>query len=67
MLFRKKMPHACSFCRHAVPVRGKEYLCDKRGVVGADYKCAKFRYDPLRRVPAPKLKVSVPSDFRIDD
>jgi len=66
MLFRKDIPRACAVCRFASPIDAAEMLCQRHGVVGANYKCRRFKYDPLKRIPSPKLKVSEKLDFKID-
>ncbi|MBQ8207665.1 MAG: hypothetical protein IJZ89_02915 [Clostridia bacterium] len=48
----------CAFCEKATPLAGDEYvLCSKKGVVALTYKCRRFAYDPLKRIPkrAPSL------------
>lgn len=55
MLFRKKMPHSCSYCQHGTAIENDQVLCLKRGVVSATARCRKFRYDPCKRIP-PKMK-----------
>lgn len=52
MLFRKKMPRSCLYCAHATKLDGDQLLCSKQGIVDADDACRKFKYDPLKRVPA---------------
>lgn len=51
MLFRKKMPRSCCYCVYATALSEEELLCSKRGIVGVDHKCRKFRYDPCKRIP----------------
>lgn len=63
----KTSQRLCSLCTHALTIDDTHILCDKRGVVSPDYKCLRFKYDPLRRVPKPKLKVPDLLDFKIDD
>ena len=60
MLFRKKLPHSCSYCSNATQVNADEVLCIKKGVVPIDKSCKKFTYDPCKRVP---LKAKT-SDFK---
>ncbi len=60
---------ACEYCawgRRASDPR--MILCEKCGIVSPYYKCKKFRYDPLRRVPKrpPKLPAFSPEDFSLD-
>lgn len=54
---RKDQPELqalCRFCEHAHTLREEEtLLCEKKGIVRADHRCRAFRYDPLKREPAP--------------
>lgn len=52
MLFRKKIEKSCTYCRFGTMLEDGLALCTKRGVVSADRKCRKFRYDPVKRVPS---------------
>lgn len=52
MLFRKKIPRSCLYCVHSTKLDEDRLLCSKMGVVDADHECRKFKYDPLKRVPA---------------
>lgn len=70
-MFRKKpmfgqtIPPACEYCekgRRAADPR--MILCSKKGVVSPYYRCRKYVYDPLRRVP--KRQPKLPT-FSIDD
>lgn len=48
----------CAYCEHAQPLAdGDAVLCRHRGVVDCGAHCRKFRYDPLKRVPAPPQTV----------
>jgi len=51
MLFRKKHPHSCSYCRHGASITDSTVLCCKCGVVATDGSCRKFSYDPFKRIP----------------
>jgi len=43
---------SCSVCEHAQDIKDEgNMLCAKCGVVSKDYKCRKFHYDPIKRVP----------------
>lgn len=66
MLFRKKIPHACSYCAHGGKVDDQTVLCRKKGFVAASYRCRKFKYDPLKRVP-PRTCVQDFSKYRDED
>ena len=52
MLFRKKIPHSCTYCSNATQMDDDQFLCIKKGVVVDTGKCRKFKYDPCKRVPA---------------
>ena len=52
MLFRKKIERSCSYCGLGAELEDGKILCAKRGMVSADGKCRKFRYDPTKRIPA---------------
>ncbi len=56
MLFRKNIDKFCSYCAHAGKIDDETYLCKKKGVVASSHRCRKFKYDPLKRVPA-RIKV----------
>ncbi len=66
MLFRKDIPHTCALCQFSRSIDTAEFLCSRYGVVGANYKCRRFKYDPTKRIPSPKLKVSSDLDFKIE-
>ena len=60
MLFRKKMPRSCTYCKYATRLNENEALCVRRGIVRVDQTCHKFTYDPCKRIP---LKIKS-SDFK---
>ena len=48
----------CLYCEHAAPAYDPErMLCELHGVVCSGYKCGKFIYDPLKRVPRIPKKI----------
>ncbi len=51
MLFRRKIPHSCSYCAFGTYLDNDQVLCTKYGVVSTYYKCRKFKYDPCKRIP----------------
>ena len=56
MLFRKRIEKSCTYCRFGTILEDGLALCAKRGVVSSYCKCRKFRYDPIKRIPAkPKV------------
>ena len=52
MLFRKKVDRYCAYCAYAGKVNNDQMICQKCGIVPATHHCRRFRYDPLKRVPA---------------
>ena len=69
MLFRRKLPKACQYCRHSTQVDDEFMLCVKKGIVSGDKTCAKFHYDPLKRIPvkakAPDFQKYSDEDFSL--
>ena len=51
MLFRKKITPVCAYCQWGTTMDETQILCVKKGVVPAESKCRKFRYDPCKRIP----------------
>lgn len=67
-LFGNNIGPACVYCELGRPAPDNiMVLCRKYGPVAPHFKCAKFRYDPLKRVPkrAPKLPDYTPEDFEL--
>lgn len=57
-LFSTTIPPACEYCQHGRPATDpKMILCQKKGVVSPYYKCRRFLYDPLKRVPRPRPRL----------
>ena len=50
MLFNKNIQKVCLYCKHAKGTIGKDdVLCPYKGVVSFDFKCMRYKYDPLNR------------------
>ena len=64
--FGKNIDPACEYCALGrVTSDGKNVLCKKKGVTALHYKCRRFKYDPLKRVPK---KLSLASnEFKKED
>ena len=68
-LFGDSVDPACVHCEYARPAPDNIMLfCRKYGPVSPYYKCKKFIYDPLKRVPKklPKMPAFTADDFNID-
>lgn len=52
MLFRKKLPRSCRYCKCGTQITDEQVLCNKRGAVATDNACRRFSYDPCKRIPA---------------
>ena len=57
MLFRKKIDRYCSYCALAGKIDEENMICQKYGIVPKTHHCRKFKYDPLKRIPARKKSV----------
>ena len=59
---------ACEYCQFGKPAPdGETVLCPRKGVVAKSFKCRKYKYDIMKRVPkkAPKLQSFDKEDFSI--
>ena len=69
MLFRKDIEPRCVYCAKVSPISDREVACPRKGVVDASFNCARFRYDPLKRVPPRPVKLETGNlteeDFRL--
>lgn len=59
MLFRRDIERSCAYCKHGAKADDDTCLCRKKGLVPLSGSCRRFRYDPLRRIPA----AAAPKDF----
>ncbi len=62
----------CAYCEMATPLPTKngdenDMLCEKYGVVRADYSCRKFRYDLLKRAPREKPRLGSLNAVSLED
>lgn len=61
IMAKKQKPEitkVCRYCELAAPLSdGETLLCQKKGVVSAGHVCRKFKYDLLKRTPAPPVSV----------
>ncbi len=68
-LFGNDIEPACVYCLHGrTSSDGVMILCRRHGPVVPHYKCRKFKYNPLKRVPRrlPKLPSFSKEDFDIN-
>lgn len=57
----KEFEKLCVNCGHAIVIHSDEnVLCRKKGIVSCTYRCGKFTYDPLKRIPSETAKIEVP-------
>ena len=64
--FGKNIEPACEYCALGkLTSDGKNVLCKKKGVTALYYKCRRFRYDPLRRIP--KRPLPTTTEFTKED
>ena len=67
-LYGNAIPPCCEYCARARrSADGRSMLCVRRGVVPVYHHCRRFRYDPLKRIPArqPSLAAFSEDDFRL--
>ena len=67
-LFGNKIQPACKYCAENFKSIGEtQVLCQRKGVVLADYSCRRFLYDPLKRIPKvlPELPVFSDEEFTL--
>lgn len=65
---KKDLPRMCMYCEAAVALHDPTtVLCSKKGVVGREYFCRKFKYDPLKHIPAqtPHITPLSPEDIKV--
>ena len=69
-LFRKNIEPRCAYCTKGSAISEHEVICQRKGVVAAEFHCRGFRYDPLKRVPPRPVKLETSKltedDFKID-
>ena len=69
-LFRKNIEPRCAYCTKGSAISEREVICQRKGVVAAEFHCRGFRYDPLKRVPPRPVKLETSrlteADFKID-
>ena len=64
-LFGKKIDPACIYCRYGKRNgEAEKVFCSKKGIVDIYFKCRKFDYDPLKRVPK---KAELANDLSAED
>ena len=69
IVFNKKHDVDCSYCKYGyVMTNGEDCVCDKYGIINRKSKCAKFVYEPLKRIPNPhpSLEIYSENDFKIN-
>lgn len=65
-LFNKDITPACAYCEFGKEASdGTMVECGKKGLVSPYFRCKKFKYTPVRRVPrrGQKLPRVRPEDF----
>lgn len=68
ILLNKNIEPRCQYCANGTRSRdGSMVLCIKKGIVTLNYKCRKFKYDPLQREPEtmPDLPKFSKDDFKL--
>ena len=47
----------CEYCQYGTSLGQGEIACLKRGFSTSDARCARFKYDPIKRVPEVRAKL----------
>lgn len=54
----KKTEKMCCYCEFSAPTfNDDEFICEKKGIIDAKYKCRKFVFDPLKITPKAKKEL----------
>lgn len=67
-LFNQDITPACEYCEHGGDSDDETMIeCRRNGLVSPYFRCAKFKYSPLRRKPRPlpRLPKMNPEDFSL--
>lgn len=57
-LCRKDIEKYCAFCIYSITeLTDTETLCKKKGAVSKIDTCSKFKYNPLKRKPAQRVRI----------
>ncbi|MDO4566360.1 MAG: hypothetical protein Q4B42_03415 [Oscillospiraceae bacterium] len=67
-LFDKNITPACEYCEHGLLTSdGAMVDCVKRGLVSPYFRCPRFKYSPVLRIPrrSPKLPKYEKDDFSL--
>lgn len=60
----QELDRACVYCENASPLTDRDFmLCKRHGVVSAGHLCRRFSYDPLKRVPMPRKRISADTEL----
>lgn len=66
---KRDLPRICMYCTQATAVKldPAHVFCSRKGVVGREYFCRRFSYDPLKHVPSqtPHITPANPEDIKI--
>lgn len=57
MIFKKDIEPRCAYCAKGKELGAGEIGCVRYGVVKSHFKCGRFVYDPLRRVPPKPVRL----------
>ncbi len=67
-LFGDNIIPACEYCEHGVRSKdGTMIDCEREGVVSPYFRCKKFIYSPVKRIPkqSPKIGAFTKKDFSL--
>ena len=58
MLFSRNIEPQCAYCLHSVKLDEETVACYKRGILESSGFCSKYRYEPTKRVPKKRAKLT---------
>lgn len=67
-LFGDNIVPACEYCERGTKTKdGTMIDCEREGVVSPYFRCRRFIYSPIKRVPklSPKMKAFTHKDFSL--
>lgn len=56
----------CEYCEFGKKAKeGNKILCEKQGLVDANFSCSKYVYSPFKRIPVKQLNIENDEDDSI--
>lgn len=66
-MFSKEIAKICKYCEYGTELHSQNMiLCKKKGVVPEDFKCRKFLYSPIKRIPKKQKQINPLGSYNMD-